>query len=1118
MKNKKKIVSLVLSAVMISTVNLQPMVFASEPILAGEDFENVSSVSELSGDWEFYHVMRADASRKTYAPVIETDSGSKVLRIDHTSDQDQTRAVYKLPKVIGGAMKVRFSMKPGEDTVNKNITTMMSLSESRDWMASFNPDKSLSFIGVGSDTIPYTLARSLSFDKWFDVEVYADFVGKKSKVWISDRSGNSWESDYASIKADSCEKIYFRCWGQGDSSFYIDNVEVERIPVGVSVETDKVGNIFDQTDDETFAVVIRNDDTKPVQGMMEWSVRNEYTDEVLKGISKFNLLAKRDKNFNLTLDVKKFGTYTLTVKLKYYKDGVLVEENVERDIKFSKIFASNNGEQNPQFGFATANVTLEPGTPEQAMQLVEKAGANGIRAMVTWKATENANRDLAINAANQSVSDAMALRKDMDNIITLGYGHRDIVTQTKLQNGKETEMDPSEYRAPWKDEDIADFVRYCQYVAQNTDAKIYEIWNEWDGSFNTDLLPASNYVKILKAAYEGIKAVRPDALVLSNAFGGNTGERGFQDSLNAGMYEYCDGFVAHGYMAQSYFPSSKWLNKYQERLQMLRDYESEKGYTTQKKIYFNENGISTAIDYKPKGDGNWRTVTEATQAEIAVKYVAFLRKYNITDKIHWFTLTDTGVDSTQKEDMWGVMYHPKNFEKVYLAKPAYASIAAMNRLMNGGITNVDEWDKIETKVVRDDRWNNAGSNLGKLGDIDCYVSCAYAFERGADDGLGNNIAVLWNEDPPAKSTSSGSGNWWENMFGGGSSSSNKKDPVIPKEYTLKLGCETVDVYDLFGNKTTLTSADGVYTINVDNTVKYLLGDFTSFEEVKGSISVAEYDANKNIMHIAGFVKDSNVADGSTIAIGIYEGDTLVQEITTKVNEGTFDTVFSFNKEGNFVIKAGNFAEKEFTVNMADYEVIEKVTSVIDSGVSVYIDSDKRICIDGTVNNYAEDENVSIIVVPEGSEVVKENFLYIKQVAVANDGTFSDKIQVSGKAASVDIYLGATNASAIKTGATQSVFKVQSLNLEETNGLSASAVIYNTTDIDEDAVMIIAQYTDKDQLVTVSMKDIKALKSVTNEQVFNYTVDKDALATKYKAFIWKSGTDITPLFGSVTIGE
>ncbi|MCR4718235.1 MAG: tyrosine-protein phosphatase, partial [Firmicutes bacterium] len=804
-----------------------------------------------------------------------------------------------------------------------------------------------------------------------------------------------------------------------------------------------------------------------------WEAVNDYTGEIKTGeTAAFSVNSKEKTSTNIGVNIKKFGTYTMTVHLLYNKDGTYIEENESRVIKFSKILASNNGEKNENFGFATENITVSPVTAEGSFDVMQKAGAMGIRGIVTWQSCTVGDGSVGTTVpsrANQTILDEIEAR-GMKSIITLGYGNTSLVDQ----NGQT----PDSWRAPKSDIDIHRFGNYCTDIAELTKdyAEYYEIWNEWDGGFNPDGLGVNYYVKILKKAYEKIKAVNPNAKVLANSFGENDY---FQSALDAGIYEYCDGFVMHGYMQQSYFPNSLWLEKYKDvRLKAIRDYEKSKGYTTRKNMYFDENGISTAInwDYAADREHNWRTVTEDVQAEIVPKYVAFLRAYELTDQIYWYSLFDQGIDDSKRSDMWGVMYYPSDIDTPYQAKQAYASIAAMNKLMNGGITPTS-WDKIEEtesvkRLVKEHPDYNTSSEY-----MNAYKSCAYSFQRGADDGLGNNLAVLWSESN--------------------------------KDYTLKLGCKTVDLYDLFGNKTTLASEDGVYKIPVNDTVKYLAGDFTAFEAAMASISTAEYDADKNMVHIAGFANGVN----ATVNADIYKDGQLVKQVPVKISNGSFDKVFSITEQGTYTIRLGDYAQTDISILPTAVENAH--TSVI-GGVSVYIDSNDELCINGRLTGFADDENVSVIIVPAGEAINENNILYVKQLDIENDGSFADKAELYTPARSVDIYLGATNAAKAKQNlAYDGVYKVKSFDFDNDYTLSVSAIVYNTTDTDKNAKIFIAQYDEAGRIIDIKSSEVTVGHSEAEPQVFGLSDEINANAASYKAFIWDTTNgSMRPLFGIV----
>ena len=1067
----KKFLALIIALAITVSCGLQAVVHADGNYVLDENF-SVSSASELSG-WTFERKANTDgASYQTYTPDIVNNH----LKIQPTEEgYDAARAVYTFPEGLKGAIKVSYKIGLGE-----GISTRVSVN-ANNVISNFDEDHSVSIAWTGSEEAPYTFGKELNYYKngyrqWYEVESYIDLVGKKAKTTVT--LGNSkWESKVANIESLQCNQLQFTTTKQSDdaSDFtYLSYVKVEHFPLGFSVNSQKLGNIFDQNDNETFAVSVGNYSDEKKTAKLVWEAVNDYTGETKRGEkAAFSAKAGERTNTEIKVDIKKFGTYTMTVHLMYLKDGIYVEENEPRVIKFSKILASNNGERNTNFGFAVQSIedSSSDVNASDSFDVMEKAGAMGIRGIFTWQSCTVGDGSVGTTVpsrTNQAIFNEIEAR-GANSIITLAYGHTTLVDQ----NGKT----PDSWRAPKSDIDIHRFGNYCTDIAELTKdyAEYYEIWNEWDGGFNPDGLGVEYYVKILKKAYEKIKAVNPNAKVLCNSFGADDY---FESALDAGVYEYCDGFVMHGYMQQSYFPNSIWLTDYKNnRLDVIRNYERTKGYSTRKNMYFNENGISTAInwDYAADKHHNWRTVTEDVQAEIVPKYVAFARAHDLTEQIYWFTLLDVGADDSQKSDMWGVMHYPNGFDTPYLAKQSYASIAAMNKLMNGGITNTS-WNNIETtrrvkRLVPEHPYYSTSAEY-----MNAYENCAYVFQRGANDGLGNNLAVLWSESN--------------------------------RDYTLKLGCRTVDVYDLFGNKTTLSSADGIYKIPVNDTVKYVAGDFTSFDEATASITTAEYDANKNIMHIAGFVNGVN----TTVNAGIYKAGQLVKQVPVNISNGSFNKLFSITEAGTYTIKLGTYAETQISVSPVS---VETGSSVI-GGVSVYLDDDRNICIAGRISDFADNENASVIIVPSGQTVTSDNILYINQLEIENDGSFLEKAEIYSTEKQFDIYIGATNAARTASGlAYDGVYRVKSFDYTNDYTLSVSAILYNTTDADKNAKIFIAQYDEAGKIIDITSSVVTVRHSEAEPQIFELSDEKNVNAASYKAFVWDT-TDgsMRPLFSIV----
>ena len=105
---------------------------------------------------------------------------------------------------------------------------------------------------------------------------------------------------------------------------------------------------------------------------------------------------------------------------------------------------------------------------------------------------------------------------------------------------------------------VADFAEYVAFLASNG-ADAIEVWNEpnIDREWPRGQVHGANYTRLLKAAYEAIKAANPDTMVISGApaptgfFGGRCASGGCDDHVfmqqmaNAGAADYADCIGAH---------------------------------------------------------------------------------------------------------------------------------------------------------------------------------------------------------------------------------------------------------------------------------------------------------------------------------------------------------------------------------------------------------------------------------------------------------------------------------------------------------------------------------------------------------------------------------------------
>ena len=107
------------------------------------------------------------------------------------------------------------------------------------------------------------------------------------------------------------------------------------------------------------------------------------------------------------------------------------------------------------------------------------------------------------------------------------------------------------------DQYVADFAEYVAFLARNG-ADAIEVWNEpnIDREWPSGRVNGANYTKMLKAAYEAIKAANPDTLVISGAlaptgffagcaWGGCDDDVYMAQMANAGAANYADCIGVH---------------------------------------------------------------------------------------------------------------------------------------------------------------------------------------------------------------------------------------------------------------------------------------------------------------------------------------------------------------------------------------------------------------------------------------------------------------------------------------------------------------------------------------------------------------------------------------------
>lgn len=300
------------------------------------------------------------------------------------------------------------------------------------------------------------------------------------------------------------------------------------------------------------------------------------------------------------------------------------------------------------------------GILEMNIESMRNAGIGAIRDEATWSALERQKGKLVMpERLNHYVRYASAA--GLDVMLILDYANR------FYDDGDR----------PKSAEAIDGFCRYAEFVVRHfgKDIRLYEIWNEWDigigmrTPYNVGGSP-EDYVKLLKAVYPHVKAIEPNAIVISGACTSGGVKRGwFEKIIQLGALDYCDAVSIHSYNYGSKFPErspeacSAWMSGVQE---MLRRYNKGKDVP----FYVTEMGWPTHIGKR------------GTEPELSASYLARLCLLARTSPcfrgLWWYDFQDDG---------WRAEYNENNFGIVrpdLTAKPAYYVLADISDLIARG--------------------------------------------------------------------------------------------------------------------------------------------------------------------------------------------------------------------------------------------------------------------------------------------------------------------------------------------------------------------------------------------------------------------------------------------------
>ncbi|MCR4718516.1 MAG: hypothetical protein K5768_02685 [Firmicutes bacterium] len=176
----------------------------------------------------------------------------------------------------------------------------------------------------------------------------------------------------------------------------------------------------------------------------------------------------------------------------------------------------------------------------------------------------------------------------------------------------------------------------------------------------------------------------------------------------------------------------------------------------------------------------WDNTNEMTKARAIVKANVAMLAHDMAAKIYVHNIQNIGLNPKDREHQFAVLTANGDYRGDRHALPAFVVTAAMNKLLTGEIS-------CEGMIEKNER-----------------LTSAYNIRRHKDN---KNIAVMWSTT------------------------------IKNSDFTIDLGCESVETYDEYGNFIeTVYSDSGIFNFGISDKVMYAVGDFKKFEEAETVIS------------------------------------------------------------------------------------------------------------------------------------------------------------------------------------------------------------------------------------------------------------------------------------------
>ncbi len=605
--------------------------------------------------------------------------------------------------------------------------------------------------------------KKMPMGEWVDMSIWLELDA--GKIYFSLNNEFIGEAGIKKEEIYDLQTIIFSYDNRTGSGGYLDNVNVVKIDRTIMSELNAMGvdvpdallataSVSAKVGEKGNAVYEKNKSVPAVISVtnklnIEQPVVLNVTAKSREGKKLFEdsvdikLEPEKTSDIEITLPpLTEYGFYDLYFDV-YGKDDN--ELKCSDFCEYALVNLPPEGTRNPKIGIINHERHVRMGDPTVNLEFIAKAGFSSARSEVSWDRYETEPGNYKLPAKYEQEMKDRA-KYNIDHLEILGYSNYSVTP----------EFPPISKEAIKVFGDFSlNLIKDIKEVRGDGTIEV-EMWNEYnnsDGRFGSGATPET-YAKMINDLYPRIKAQYPDVKAWAMGTIGVPVDW-IERVLKAGAANSFDGISVHPYSFTQAPENGGMIEKVLELKEVVAKYRQDVAYR------------GTEWGWTSNGRNGYPD--RAHQAAYFVRMGILNEKYDLFERVDWYTINDGGENLDHPEYNFGLLRGPE--AKIpYGVKPSYLAATNYNKLM----TNA--------KYVESYEWGE---------DVDAHKFVL------AD---GRTCIAAWKVNDGTQISA------------------------------VNLGTDTLTMMDMYGNETTLNAMDNAFHISFNELPVYLIGDFTTAEE------------------------------------------------------------------------------------------------------------------------------------------------------------------------------------------------------------------------------------------------------------------------------------------------